>query len=520
MSSTVPSSPSAPAPSDASSTVRVRFAPSPTGMMHVGNARAALFNWLFARSTGGKFLVRVEDTDLERSTPEAIAHIFESLAWLGMEPDEPPVYQTHRLARHREAIQALLAEGKLYVDHTPKARLEELRTAAQTEKRAFVFRRALLEPDEDERHAAAGEPGVIRFAVPDDGVTVLDDAVYGRIEFANSTLGDFVVARGDGSPLFVFSNAVDDLDMGITHVIRGEDHVPNTPKQILVYQALGATPPKFGHLPMILGPDRQKLSKRHGAVRVMQFAEDGMLPAALINFLALLGWSPDGAEHDETMTVDEIVSAFTLDKVNKSGAVFDYTKLAWMNGMHIRRLPTDVLHAKVLPLMAAAYPAGPPEPPARTPALTADAWTKAIIDLEMERSRALADFAPALSYFYHAPAGPDAYEAKGMAKFLTTPEQKALLTEVRGVIEAAWHEAVGPDGAAAPVPTPDLAKALEAPVRAWSEARGVKLGPALQPVRLALTGRTASPPLFDIILLLGLPETLRRIDAVLEIQPA
>lgn len=506
------------------SEVRVRFAPSPTGMMHVGNARAALFNWLYARHTGGKFLVRVEDTDLERSTPEATQHILDSLEWLGLTPDEPIEYQSQRVDKHRAYLQKLLDSGHAYYDYTPKARLDELREQAQREGRMFVFRQSLIPPTEMEQYKAAGHPAVIRFRVPEEGSTGFDDLVYGRIEVAHSSIGDFVIARGDGTPLFLFSNAIDDADMRITHVCRGEDHVPNTPKQILLYRAMGLPEPQFAHLPMILGSDRQKLSKRHGAVRVMQFREEGILAPALVNFLALLGWAPEGAETEEVMTVEELIARFSLDRVNKSPAVFDYEKLHWMNGVYIRKMPKEDLAAEVLPRVKAAYPeAENLDPAGRNRTLPAEDWLRAILDLLVERSRTLNDFAPAMDFFFRAPT---TYEEKGMKKVLSTPEQVALLGEVRDVIARAWDEAgpgenplvIEPDGryAAPGTGRVDLPRQMEQVVRAWTEQRGVKLGNALQPVRLALTGRTASPPLFEIILLLGREETLRRIDALRE----
>jgi len=482
--------------------VRVRFAPSPTGYLHVGGARTALFNWLYARHTGGKFLIRIEDTDLERSTPESVQQIIDSLEWLGMAPDEPMVYQTQRAEQHKEYVQQLLASGHAYHDYCPKEKLDELREQAKTEKRAFVYRRSLLTDAEVEQFKNSGEPGVIRMSSPETGTTGYDDLVYGRIEAPNETIGDFVIARADGSALYNFSNAVDDIDMGITHVCRGEDHVSNTLRQVLVYQGLGKPMPKFAHLPLILGTDKKRFSKRHGATSVMQFKDDGILPQALLNFLALLGWSPESAdgEIEEVMTIEELIGKFTLEKVNKSAAVFDYEKLHWMNGMHIRRLPKEEIYAAVVPELDLAFGAtgGPgDEEPGRAQ------WLRNIIDLEIERSRTMKDFAVNLDYFFQAPTS---YEEKPLKKLLSTREQIEMFRQVAKEIEGAW-----PANAHTRDEVHDV---LDAHLRGWCEAQGVKFGNAVHPVRLALTGRTASPPLFDVIYNVGKDDVLARLEAL------
>ncbi len=484
----------------AGSEVRVRFAPSPTGYLHVGGARTALFNWLYARHTGGTFLVRIEDTDLERSTPESVQQILDSLEWLGMTPDEEVVYQTRRAPEHKAYVDAVMASGHAYHDYCPKEKLEALREQAKTEHRAFVYRRGLLTEDEIERFKASGEPGVIRLRAPETGNTGYDDLVYGRIEAPNETIGDFVIARADGSPLYNFTNAVDDMDMGITHVCRGEDHVSNTLRQVLVYEALGRPTPQFAHLPLILGTDKKRLSKRHGATSVMQFHEEGVLPEALLNFMALLGWSPEGSEPEEVMSLDRLVEAFTLEKVNKSAAVFDYDKLHWMNGMYIRQLPKEEIYKVVVPALDEAYgAAGGPgdEPPGRAQ------WLRDIIDLEIERSRTMKDFAVNLDYFF---AAPTEYEEKAAKKLLSTQEQIDRVRQVTAEIDKAW-----PAGAATRDEVHDV---LDAHLRAWCEANGVKFGQAVHPVRLALTGRTASPPLFDVLYNVGKIDTVARLTAL------
>lgn len=477
--------------------VRVRFAPSPTGYLHVGGARTALFNWLYARHTGGKFVLRIEDTDLERSTPESVQQILDSLEWLGMTSDEEPVYQTHRAPQHRAYVEQLLASGHAYRDYCTKERLEELREQAKAEKRAFVYRASLLTEDEMNRYRDAGEPGVIRLRAPETGNTGYDDLVYGRIEAPNDTIGDFVIARADGSALYNFSNAVDDIDMAITHVCRGEDHVSNTLRQVLVYQALGKPMPLFAHLPLILGTDKKRFSKRHGATSVMQFHEQGILPHALINFLALLGWAPEGGEFDEFMSIEQLIERFTLEKVNKSPAVFDYDKLHWINGVHIRNLPKEDIYKVVVPELDQMYgAAGGPhhEEPGRAQ------WLRDIIDLEIERSRTMKDFAVNLDYFFSAP---QEYEEKSFKKLLTTQEGIDRLRAVTAEIDSAW-----------PAGKPTLQEVhdtLDAHLRAWCEAQGQKFGQSVHPVRLALTGRTASPPLFDVIYHLGKEEVLARL---------
>jgi glutamyl-tRNA synthetase len=492
----------------------------------VGGARTALFNYLFARATGGVFTLRIEDTDLERSTQDSVQQILDSLEWLGLTPDEPVVYQTANVARHRQCLEQLAEKGLVYRCYCPKARLDELREQANAARKPFIYRRDLLAPGEMEKYRDAGEPGVWRIAVP-EGRTQFLDLVYGPKDFDNATIGDFVVAKADGSPLFNFCNPIDDWDMGITHVVRGEDHVSNTPKQVIVYQALGAPVPIFAHLPLINGKDKQPLSKRHGAVSVMQFHEDGFLPEALVNFLALLGWAPEG-EFDEIMTMEELSAKFSLEKVNRAPAVFDHEKLCWMNGMHIRRSPFVMIEQKVLPRLEKVL-GDPPAPPQREGRLPEPDWIRAAIALEIERCRTLNEFAPALQFLWKRP---DTYEEKPARKFLATAEQHALVREVMPIIHQAMDNALSgitrlatdesgkvynPD---APAESEKLTSRMEAPVRAWTETRGVKLLQVLQPIRLAVTGRSASPPLFDVLLLLGWPEVEARIEkALTELTP-
>ncbi len=495
---------------------RVRFAPSPTGLLHVGSARAALFNWLYARHTGGTFLVRIEDTDLERSTEEATRQILDSLEWLGLTPDEPVEYQAKRAHIHRAYLERLLESGHAYRCYCPKEKLDELREKARAEGRIFAYRREMFPEEEARKLEAAGAPYVIRFRAPVGGVTAFDDLIYGHIEVENDNIGDFVIARGDGSPLYNFTNVVDDIDMGITLVCRGEDHVPNTPKQIMIYRALGVEPPQFAHLPLILGPDKQKLSKRHGATGVTEFREMGILPEALVNYLALLGWAPPEAEFEEVMPLEELIARFSLERVSKSPAVFDHEKLLWMNGVYIRKTPRARIDALVRERLEARWPAlaaGEFTPP--NAELSREAWLEGIIGLAIERSRTLADFLDLLAYFFEPPKE---YDEKAMRKFLGTPEHIALLEETGRILDETWSracEAVNParDGSEA---LDRWCEAMEQPLREWSEKSGIKFGQIAQPVRLAVTGRTASPPLFHVLWYLGREETTRRIAVCAE----
>lgn len=480
--------------------VRVRFAPSPTGYLHVGGARTALFNWLYARHTGGKFLLRIEDTDLERSTEESVQQIFVSLDWLGLQPDEPAEFQTRRSTLHRQYLDRLVATGAAYKCYCSPERLDALREQCKREKRPFVYDKLCLRDAEHTKtQVAAGVPPVLRFNVPGDGVTVLDDLVYGRIEFENKLIGDFVIARSDGTPTYNFTNAVDDIDMRITHICRGEDHVSNTPKQMMIYHALGAPVPRFAHLPLILGQDKTRLSKRHGATSVMQFKEQGILPESLVNFLALLGWAPEGGT-DEVMPLEELVARFSLEKVNKSAAVFDYEKLLWMNGVYLRQMPRERIYGRLIPELTEKFGTHISQPGRD------DAWLKSIIDLEVERSRTWNDFATNLEYFFIPPM---TFEEKAVKKHLSSPEQIEQLRKTAAELDAGLQDV-------ASLPREEAQTKLDERLRKYSEGLGVKFGNIVHPIRLALTGKTASPGLFDVIYCLGREETIRRIHAAAE----
>jgi glutamyl-tRNA synthetase len=477
--------PDAPAPAPP----RLRFAPSPTGFLHVGGARTALFNWLYARRTGGQFLLRIEDTDRQRSTDESTRAIFDGLAWLGLDHDEDVVFQGANLARHQADVDALLASGAAYRDFTPAAELERQRTAAEAAGQAFrVDRHAVeLAPDVEAARLAAGEPFAVRFRVP-DGVTDWDDAVHGRIAFPNKDIEDFVILRSDRTPVYNLAVVSDDIAMRITFVMRGDDHISNTPKQILLYRALGAAVPRFAHVPMIHGPDGRKLSKRHGATAVGDYQHEGLLPSAMCNFLALLGWSP--GDDTEVMLRDELLARFSLDGLQKKAAVFDPQKLAWMNGQHLARLPLD----EVMPHV---YPAFERQGVATREALAArPEWFRQLVDLLRVRSRTVDELArQAIPYFVDTVEyDPDAVgkqwrDASAAAEILSaTRERLADLP--------AWEPA-----------------AMESALRALADELGVSGGKIFQPLRVALTGQSASPGIFDVLLALGKPRSLERLDA-------
>src|SRR5437763_1207658 len=331
--------------------VRVRFAPSPTGHLHVGGARTALYNWLFARHQVGVFILRIEDTDVDRSRPELVTAILESLEWLGLKWDEGPYRQSERLDRYREMAAELERRGHAYPCFCAAEELQARRARAEAERRAWKYDGTCrkLSGSERQRRRAEGRPGALRFRVPETGETSFDDRVFGCVTVEHRDLEDFVLLRSDGNPTYHLGVVADDLDLRISHVIRGADHLSNTPKQILMYQALGAPPPVFAHLPLILGPDRQRLSKRHGATAVGAYREQGVLPEALRNFLALLGWTPpagaDKPDGKEVLTIEEMIATFDLQAVSKSNAVFDLEKLAWMNSVYLRALPRNRLLA-------------------------------------------------------------------------------------------------------------------------------------------------------------------------------
>lgn len=471
--------------------VRVRFAPSPTGFLHVGGARTALFNWLFARQRGGAFLLRVEDTDKARSTDESTRAIFEGLTWLGLLWDEEVVYQGANLERHQRDARRLLAEGKAYRCFCTAAELDQRRAEADARKETFRYdsRCDRLDPAEVARRVEAGMPHTIRFRVP-SGSTSWTDMVHGDIAFPNKELDDLVILRSDGTPIYNLAVVSDDIAMRITHVMRGDDHVSNTPKQILLYQALGASLPEFAHFPMIHGMDGKKLSKRHGATAVGDYQHLGILPEAMLNFLALLGWSPGGDR--EVMTRDEMVELFSADGLLAKASVFDMKKLEWMNGQHIMRMSLDEIVARVVPLMVAAGYGTAEFFTEQT------AWTSKLVDQLRLRARTLDDLVTQAKPYFGASVTLD--DDAVTRQWKDAAQAKSLLTSARATLASlpAWDAAT-----------------LEPALRGVAEAAGVGAGKLMQPLRVALLGVAASPGLFDVLELLGRERSLARIDDAL-----
>ena len=459
---------------------RVRFAPSPTGSLHVGGARTALYNWLFARRHGGTFILRIEDTDVDRNRPELVDQILEAMTWLGMTWDEGPFRQSERYDLYREAAERLLSEGKAYRAFETPEELEAARKAAEAQGETFRYSGAGREipKAESDRRAAAGEPFVLRLKMPDEPI-VVDDVVQGRAEFPAGALDDFVLTRSDGHPLYHFSVCVDDVAMGITHVIRGVDHLANTPKHVALFRALGAEAPKFAHLGMILGPDGKKLSKRHGAAGAEEFRAQGLLPEALVNFLALLGWSP--GEDRERMTMEEMAALFSLERIGPSPSRFDHEKLAWLNGQYLQ----DVPEPRLLDLVK----------PFGVPGSCPDETLLRAIPLQKPRAKTLVELAQGLSSWVADPADWDAAGLKKFGKPANAPLLQTFLERI-AAIEPLTHAGI------------------EEAARALAAEAGVKLGDLAQPVRLALTGTLASPPLFEMIEVLGLETTRRRVLAL------
>jgi glutamyl-tRNA synthetase len=467
--------------------VRVRFAPSPTGYLHVGGARTAIYNELLRKSLGGALVLRIEDTDRERSDAAMTRKITDALRWLGVEWDEGPVLQSERLERHRVAARRLLAEGKAYRDFRDPEEVEAARRAAQADKVDFRYRSAFPPPDdeESERRAAAGEPFAVRFRTPPGGVR-FRDLVRGAVEFPEEMLDDFVILRSDGSPTYHLSVVVDDAEMGITHVIRGEDHLSNTPKHLGLFAALGAEPPVFAHLPLILGPDKRRLSKRSGATSVEEFRAQGVLPEALYNYLVLLGWSP--GDDREVMGKGEVVEAFTVDRLVSSAAVFDPGKLAWMNAQYMSRLPLETVLSHLRPFLEEATPE----------AVGGSDRLRAAVDLHRQRARNLVHLAEVLRPYF---APRLAYDPELCARYLQAPELPGQLEELSrryGALEDFDIES------------------LEATLRELAGELGVKAGVLIHPTRMALSGDKAGPPLFDLVAAMGREATLRHLGAFLD----
>ena len=479
-------------------TVRVRFAPSPTGEPHIGNIRTALFNWLFARHSGGSFVLRIEDTDQERKVEGALDSILASLRWLGLDWDEGPesenggsngdygpYVQSERLGLYREAVNRLLANGDAYACFCSPERLDAMRKEQQRNQQPPGYDRHCLTeltPEERERRAAE-EKHVVRFRIPTEGGTVVvNDFIRGDVAYEPALIDDFVILKSDGFPTYHLANVVDDHFMQISHVMRAEEWLPSAPRHVLLYRALGWEPPVLAHLPMILGPDRAKLSKRHGATSTLEYRNSGYLPEAMTNFMALLGWSLD--DHTEVFSRDELVEHFDLDRVGKAGAIFNAEKLTWMNGLYIRQLPAEELAERILPFLERPEAEGGlPDGVARP---IDAAYVATLTPLIQERLKRLDEAPDLLSFFFEGLPTPEAGDLvpKGVS-----PEQATdALAIVTDKLEAIgdWDE-----------------EALEATLRPMAEELGLKTGQLFGAIRVAVTGRSVSPPLFETMAALG-----------------
>ena len=452
-----------------------RFAPSPTGYLHIGGARTALFSWLYARHHGGEFILRIEDTDRERSTTEAVNAILEGMAWLGLSYERGPFYQTEHLNRYRQVIQQLLASGHAYHCYCTREELEAMRTEQMERKEKPRY-------DGRCRHRSEPREGVlpvVRFRTPEEGMTVVDDMVRGKVAFQNRELDDLIIARSDGTPTYNLTVVVDDMDMGITHVIRGDDHLNNTPRQINILKALGVEPPRYGHLPMILGPDGTKLSKRHGAVSVMVYREEGYLPEALLNYLVRLGWSHGD---QEIFTVDELVRLFDIAEVNQSASAINPEKLLWLNQHYIKALDPDHVARELRWHLGriGIDPADGPEP-------------RLVVLAQRDRCRTLREMAESSAFFYREFSE---YDEKAFRKNLNQnalPVLQALHDGFRAL--GRWEK-----------------EALHQVVLRTAEVLDLKLGKVGLPLRVALTGGTASPAIDETLELVGRERTLARIE--------
>ena len=462
------------------SAVVTRFAPSPTGMLHIGGVRTALFSWLYARRMQGQFILRVEDTDLERSTPEAVKVIVEGMAWLGLEYDQGPFYQTQRFDRYKEVIADMVKAGTAYHCYCSKEELDAMRSAQQLAKEKPRY-------DGRCRHgkgpgAASGRPPVVRFANPEDGATVVEDVVHGQVTFQNKELDDLIIARSDGTPTYNFCVVVDDADMGVTHVIRGDDHLNNTPRQMNMLLALGKKAPVYAHVPMILGPDGTKLSKRHGAVSVLEYQDQGYLPEALLNYLVRLGWSHGDQEY---FTRDDMIAAFDVRDINKAASALNPEKMLWLNQQHlIKAQPKDIVpHLRWHLARLGIYSQD-------------DALLEGIVLSQRERAKTLKEMAENSRFFFVEEITLD---PKAAEKHLTA-EAKALLGELRTRFAAIadW-----------------TAPAVHAALETLAKEKSLGLGKVAQPLRVAVTGGTVSPPIDATLALLGQARTLARLDRAL-----
>ncbi|HEB84536.1 MAG TPA: glutamate--tRNA ligase [Bacteroidetes bacterium] len=464
--------------------VRVRFAPSPTGYLHIGGARTAIFNWLLARHFGGSFLLRIEDTDRERSKAEYEEDILDALRWLGLEWDEEPLRQSTRRSYHREVVEELIERGAAYRDFLPPGETDRLKKEAQSGGRRIAFRGPDrdLDPAESLRRAEAGEPFAVRMKVPDHAVSYVD-GVHGGVRVEPDAIDDFVLMRRDGTPTYMVAVVADDFEMGITHVIRGDDHISNTPKQILLYTALGWTPPAFAHVPLILGPDKKRLSKRHGATALTEYRRRGYLPEAMLSYLALLGWSP--GDDRELLSREELIEAFSIEGINNRSAVFDERKLEWMNGQFLSLLPDEeiirVLRQPVADRVAAGIlPHG------------SGLHLPTAVRLLKTRSRFPLEILERGSYFFKDPEEYDPAAAKKRLKDPETPERLEGLADL-------YEKAENFDEAT-----------LETILREYAESLGIGGGKLIHATRIAVSGQGVGPGLFELLAALGRETVVRR----------
>ena len=467
--------------------VRVRFAPSPTGYPHVGNIRTALFNWLFARHYGGRFIVRIEDTDVVRKVKGAVEAILDGLRWLGLDWEEGPYYQSQRLELYHEVARRLVSQGDAYYCYCSPQRLEEMRKEQVRRKQPPGYDRRCRDLSQKERAGkeAEGITPVVRFKTPLGGQTRFQDLIWGEVVFQNDTLDDFVLLKSDGYPTYHLANVVDDHLMEISHILRAEEWLSSTPRHLLLYQALGFEPPQFAHLPMILGADRAKLSKRHGAMSITEYRERGYLPEAMVNFLALLGWSLD--DKTEIIPRQELVSSFSLERISRTAAVFNRDKLDWMNGVYIRSLSVEDFTRRALPFLDRGLPREVKRP------LSIE-YVGRIMPLVQERARTLAEVAELAQFFFidQLEYATGWLVAKGM-------DQKSAIQALEAAKQGLEPLAVFD------------AESLEAVLRPLAGELGLKTGQLFGTLRVAVTGRTAAPPLFQTMAVLGKERCLRRI---------
>jgi glutamyl-tRNA synthetase len=482
--------------------LRVRFAPSPTGYLHIGGARTALFNWLYARRHGGTFVLRIEDTDTERSSWEMVAGIVDGLRWLGLDWDEgpdvggphAPYFQSQRISRARTLADQLIQRGRAYYCYCSSETLQQKRQAAEAAGGGWIYDRTCcdLAASDIAAREAARNPRAIRFKVP-PGTTSFTDLVHGPIAFNNANIEDFVILRSDGQPTYHLSVVADDMDMAITHVIRGDDHISNTPKHVLLFDAFDAAPPRFAHVPLILGPDKKRLSKRHGATSVMEYSRLGYLPEAMVNFLSLLGWSP--GDDRELFTRDELIAAFTLEGISGGNAVFNPEKLDWFNQQHILRLPIDELARRVEAELTEAGLWSSDLSGSRRE------WFYRVLELVRPRVKKLDQFVQELRPFLQKDVE---YDQAAVQKHLGKPEVGASLTAFADTLTT-----INPFNSAE----------LESSLRSFAESRGVKAATLIHAARVAVTGRAVSPGLFDVLELLGRERVTERVRHAINFLP-